>query len=158
EESIEPITLMDKRLVILRTGIVLSKEGGAFKAFKRPVKWGLATIMGSGKQTISWVHIDDLCRIYWEAINNQEWNGVFNAVAPRPVTNKEFILQLAKRMKGKFFIPIYIPSFILKLMLGEMSIEVLKSARVSAEKIKKTGFQFLFPSVEAAFDQLLKKN
>jgi uncharacterized protein (TIGR01777 family) len=156
EESIEPITSMDKRLVKLRTGIVLSNDGGALKSFKRPVKWGLATIMGNGKQTISWIHIDDLCRIYWEAINNDAWKGAYNAVATRPVSNKEFVLELAKKMKGRFFIPIHIPSFVLKLLLGQMSIEVLKSTNVSSEKIRKEGFQFLFPSVEAAFDRLLK--
>ncbi|PWT76745.1 MAG: TIGR01777 family protein [Bacteroidetes bacterium] len=154
EESIGQVTLMHKRLVKLRTGIVLSNEGGAFKSFKRPIRWGLGTILGDGRQIISWIHVEDLCRIYWEAINNEQWSGVYNAVAPAPVTNKVFILALARKIKGNFFIPIHVPSFVLKLTLGEMSIEVLKSANISEEKLRRAGFQFLYPSVEAAFDQL----
>ena len=155
EESIEPITRLGKRLVLLRTGIVLSNEGGALVEFIKPLRFGVATILGSGKQIISWIHIDDLVRIYITAIENSTMKGVYNAVAPQPVSNKELILQLAKIKRGRFFIPIHIPSFILKIGLGEMSIEVLKSARVSCSKIQVEGFTFLYPSLEAAFKQLL---
>lgn len=150
EESIDPVTKMDKRLVKLRTGIVLSKEGGALAAFKKPVRFGIAAIMSKGRQMISWIHIDDLCRIYLEAIENEEMEGVYNAVAPKPVSNQDLVLQLAKTIKGSFYIPLCIPSFVLKLLLGEMSIEVLKSTTVSAHKIRKTGFNFIYPSIEAA--------
>ena len=155
EESIEPVTRLGKRLVLLRTGIVLSNEGGALVEFIKPLRFGVATILGSGKQIISWIHIDDLVRIYIAAIENSTMKGVYNAVAPQPVSNKELILQLAKIKRGRFFIPIHIPSFILKIGLGEMSIEVLKSARVSCSKIQVEGFTFLYPSLEAAFKQLL---
>ena len=155
ENSVTPVTEMDKRLVIVRTGIVLSNESGAFPEFKKPIRMGVAAILGTGKQTISWIHIDDLARIYFEAIINENLQGAYNAVAPKPVDNKSFTLQLAKKLKGKFFIPFYVPSFLLKLILGEMSIEVLKSAKVSDQKIRSTGFQFLFPTLDAAFDQLL---
>ena len=77
-------------------------------------------------------------------------NGVYNAVAPHPVTNKKFIIQLARTMRGKFYVPIFVPSFILKLMFGELSIEVLKSAAVSCKKIKREGYSFLYPSLIAA--------
>jgi uncharacterized protein (TIGR01777 family) len=150
EESIEPVTTISKRLVKLRTGIVLSKDGGALAAFKKPIRFGVAGIISKGKQMISWIHIDDLCRIYLEAIENEELEGVYNAVAPKPVSNKELVLQLAKTIKGSFYIPLHIPSFILKLALGEMSIEVLKSTTVSSHKIRKTGFNFIYPSIEAA--------
>ena len=83
-------------------------------------------------------------------------NGVYNAVAPNPVSNKELTLQLAKS-RGHFFIPVHVPSFILKWVLGEMSIEVLKSATVSCEKIKETGFIFMYPSIEAALGELCEK-
>lgn len=156
EESIDPVTAMGKRLVKLRTGIVLSNEGGAFPEFKKPIKFGFATILGSGKQIISWVHIDDLCRIYLEAISNEKLQGVYNAVAPRPVDNRTFMLGLAKKIKGKFYATLYVPTFLLKIFLGEMSIEVLKSTDVSPDKIKNTGFQFLYPTVEAAFMELIK--
>jgi uncharacterized protein (TIGR01777 family) len=148
---------MDKRLLKLRTGIVLSNEGGAFPSFKRPIRFGICPILGSGQQMLSWIHIDDLCRIYLEALTNEKWEGVYNAVAPRALDNKNFSLELAKRIKGKFFIPIHVPSWILKLLLGEMSIEVLKSNNISAEKIRNAGFQFLYPSIEAALQQLIQK-
>lgn len=89
EASISPMEALGKRLVKLRLGIVLSNEGGAFAAFKNPVKVGVAGILGSGKQVISWIHIDDLCRMFAEAIKNGEMSGVYNAVAPKPVTNKK---------------------------------------------------------------------
>jgi hypothetical protein len=153
EESIEPVTSMDIRLVILRTGIVLSKKGGALKEFIKPLRSGIAAILGNGKQMISWIHIDDLCRMYVDAIENASRSGVYNAVAPYPVDNKTLVLDLARQMRGRFFITLYVPSFILKWMLGEMSIEVLKSATVSANKIRETGFQFLFPTIESALKQ-----
>jgi hypothetical protein len=83
------------------------------------------------------------------------FRGIFNAVAPGVISNKNFTLQLAKKARGKFFISIYVPSFVLKIVLGEMSIEVLKSATVSCEKIKSSGFQFSYPSIEAAFNNLV---
>lgn len=150
EESIEPVTKLGKRLVKLRTGIVLSKEGGALAAFKQPVRFGLAAIMSNGRQMISWIHLDDLCRMYLEALENIEMEGAYNAVAPKPVSNKELVVQLARVLKGNFYIPLHIPSFVLKIVLGEMSIEILKSTTVSAYKIRKTGFNFIYPSVEAA--------
>jgi uncharacterized protein (TIGR01777 family) len=154
EESLKPITKMGKRLVKLRTGIVLSKDGGALKEFKNPLRFGVATILGNGKQMISWIHIDDLVRLYMAAIGDQNMNGVYNAVAPVPVSNKKLTLQLAWVQKGNFFIPVHVPSFILKMVLGEMSVEVLKSATVSCDKIHYGGFVFLYPSIEAALANL----
>ena len=156
EDSISPVQELNKRLVILRTGIVLSNEGGALHEFKRPLNFGLATILGDGRQVISWIHIDDLVRLYIAAMENENLSGVYNAVAPQPVTNKEFVLTLAKELRGNFFIPIYVPSFILKWVLGEMSIEVLKSATVSNKKIRATGFSFLYPTIHAAIASLKK--
>jgi uncharacterized protein len=150
ETSIDPVTEVGKRLVKFRIGIVLAENGGALKEFSKPVKFGIATIMGNGEQVVSWIHVEDLCRMFIHAIENKNVSGVYNAVAPQPVTNKELILTIAKKLRGKHFIPIHVPSFILKIVLGEMSIEVLKSATVSSEKIKKTGFSFLYPTLRAA--------
>ncbi len=154
EESVDPVKKSGKRLVKLRTGIVLSNEGGALKEFKRPLLFGVAAILGDGKQMISWIHIDDLVRLYIAAIEDETLNGVYNAVAPKPVSNKELTLQLARIQKGNFFIPVHAPSFVLKLVIGEMSIEVLKSATVSCDKIHYTGFTFLYPSLDAALKNL----
>jgi uncharacterized protein (TIGR01777 family) len=157
EKSVEPVTQLNKRLVKLRAGIVLSNDGGALKEFMRPMKFGIAAILGSGKQIISWIHIDDLVRLYITAIENENVNGVYNAVAPNPVSNKELTVRLARIKKGKFFIPVHVPSFILKPVLGEMSIEVIKSATVSCNKIQQTGFSFLYPTFESAMKDLLRK-
>lgn len=155
EESIDPVTLSGKRLVKLRTGVVLSNEGGAFAEFKKPVRFGVAGILGNGKQVISWLHIDDLCRMFVSAIENESWSGAYNAVAPKPVSNRELIIQVAKYLKGKFYVPLYVPSVALKIALGGMSEEVLKSTTVCSDKIRKAGFNFSFPTIESALKNLL---
>ena len=153
EDSLIPTTAtFDVRLVILRTGIVLSKQGGALKEFMRPLKFGVATILGTGRQVVSWIHIDDLVRLYITAIENEQMNGVYNAVAPHPVSNKELILTLAKSRKKKF-ITMLVPSFILRIAMGGLSIEVLKSCTVSANKVISTGFTFSYPTIKSAFEQ-----
>lgn len=157
EESIEPVQSIGKRLVKFRIGIVLSNEGGAFTEFKKPVKFGIAGVLGSGKQIVSWIHIEDLCRMFVFAIENETVRGVYNAVAPTPVRNKELTLLLAQKMKGRFFVHMHVPVFVLKAMLGQMSAEVLKSATVSCEKIRTEGFSFLYPSIETALDNLVKE-
>ena len=155
EASTEPVTSLGIRLVKLRTAIVLSNKGGELKEFKTPLNFGVAPILGNGKQVVSWIHIDDLCRMYSEAIENRYLNGSYNAAAPNPVTQKELILILGQKMRNRFFIPVYVPGFILKLIFGKRSIEILKSATVSNKRIKATGFTFLYPSIESALDELL---
>lgn len=157
EESIQPVTELGKRLVKFRFGIVLANGGGAFVEFKKPIQLGIASILGSGNQIVSWIHVDDICRLLLFAIENEKTEGVYNAVAPYPVTNKQLVLRIAQRMRGKSFIPVHVPSWVLKTMLGELSVEVLRSATVSAEKIQKTGFQFLFPQIDSALNDLIKK-
>jgi uncharacterized protein (TIGR01777 family) len=157
ESSITPVTALDKRLVILRTGIVLSREGGALAEFKKPVRLGIAAILGSGRQVVSWIHIEDLCRLFQHAIETPGCQGIYNAVSPYPVDNRSLTRELAKRFKGKYFVQVYVPTFILKMVLGQMSIEVLKSTTVSAEKTRKAGFQFNYPSIESALDELTAK-
>lgn len=155
EASIEPVTELNIRLVKLRIGIVLSPKGGALKEFLKPIKMGIAAILGCGKQMISWVHIDDLCKQFIYAIENNNLNGSYNAVAPNPANNKQLTLAIAKKLRGKFFIPVHVPAFVLKIMLGEMSIEVLKSTTVNAKKIMDSGFQFTHTTIEGAIDDLL---
>lgn len=157
EESITPFAQMGKRLVILRTGLVLSNDGGVIAEFRKPLQYGMATIMGSGEQVMSWIHIDDLCRMYIYAMENEELSGPYNAVAPEPATSKTVVLTLAKQLRGKAFISMHVPSLVLKAMLGEMSTEVLKSNTVSAARIKAAGFQFQYPALPAAVEQLAKE-
>ncbi len=154
EESIEPVITIGKRLVKIRTGLVLSRKGGALKAFARPIRFGIAPILSSGKQMQSWIHIDDICRMYIHAIENEQMHGAYNGVAPKPVDNKTMMEELAKKLKGSFYITVNVPSFILKWMLGEMSAELLKGITLSSEKISATGFQFVFPTIESALADL----
>lgn len=158
EESIQGVTEEPtRRLVIYRIGPVLSKKGGALAEFKKPVKMGVAAILGSGKQVMSWIHVEDLCRLLIYAIEQPGMSGVYNAVAPQPIDNKTLTIELAKRIKGRYYVPVYVPGFLLKMIVGEMSVEVLKSATVSAEKLKWAGFQFIYPSVGSALEDLVKK-
>jgi uncharacterized protein (TIGR01777 family) len=157
EQSIEPLKALNMRLVKLRTGIVLSKKGGALAEFKKPLHLGVATILGSGKQVVSWIHIDDLCRIFIYAIENEQLSGSYNAVAPHPVTNKILVTQLANTMNRKLFVPVKVPAIVLKIMMGDRSIEVLKSATVSCEKIQRAGFTFLYATIDGALRHLCNK-
>lgn len=157
EDSVLRAESLDKQVVILRTGIALSRKGGALKEFQKPLQFGFATILGNGEQWVSWIHLQDLVRLYFNAIVNPQLQGVFNAVAPQPVHHKELILAMARAAKGKSFIPAYVPAFALKLALGEMSTEVLKSTRVSSRKIQDTGFLFSYPDINTAMEQLYKK-
>ncbi len=156
EQSIEQAGKIGIRVCKLRTGIVLSNDGGALEEFKKPVKLGVAGILGSGKQMVSWIHIDDLCRLFLFAADNAHMQGSYNAVAPNPVNNKKLTLEIAQKMKGNFFVPMHVPVFVLKLMLGSRSIEVLKSTTVSCTRLKNEGFTFLYPTIEPALQELLK--
>ena len=154
EESIQPIALFGKRVVKIRTGLVLTNHGGIFPELKKSLRFGAAGILGGGKQVMSWIHMDDLVRIYLHVINDDRLHGPFNAVSPKPVSNKELVVKLARQIKGSFYVPLHIPNFALRLALGEMSIEVLKSATVCCDKIRKAGFNFVFPSIESALNEL----
>ncbi|WP_436484997.1 TIGR01777 family oxidoreductase [Chitinophaga sp. ARDCPP14] len=157
EQSISKVTTLDKKLVIFRTGIVLSPDGGALKEFYKPLRFGFATILGSGEQFVPWIHIHDIVRLYFNAIVNDRLEGVYNAVAPNPVTNRELILSMARMAKGRSFMTTYVPAFALKLALGEMSVEVLKSVKASADKIQRTGFQYSYPTINDAMEQLFSR-
>ena len=157
EDSISAATAIGVRVCKLRTGIVLSRLGGAYVEFRKTLQFGIASILGNGKQIISWIHIDDLCNQFIFALENQQMEGSYNAVAPTPESNKSLTLTIAKIMCPKFFIPTFVPTFILKIMLGERSVEILKSTRVSSKKIEDAGFKFSFPSALEAVKDLEKK-
>jgi uncharacterized protein len=158
EASIAPVTSntngLQKRLVCLRTGIVLSKNGGALKEFLKPLAIRMAAVLGNGKQMISWIDVRDLAKMFVYALENENISGSYNAVAPAPVSNKALTQTLAKVLYGNFYIITYVPSFVLKIMLGEMSIEVLKSTTVSAQKIIDAGFVFDYPEISKSLSTL----
>lgn len=135
-------------VTILRTGVVLSSNGGALEKMKTPV----ITPLGSGKQNLPWIHIDDLCEMYLKAIENN-LTGIYNAVAPEHQTSYSFSKELAKSVQ-KPFVDFPVPSFVLKIMFGEMAIILLEGSRISAKKIEKTGFSFRFDTLEKALKSL----
>lgn len=157
EESIKPVEELGKRLVIYRTGIVLSNEGGAFPEFVKPMKFGIAGILGSGKQKVSWIHVDDIIRAYAEAVENSHLRGVYNAVARESVSNKELTLRIARARK-KPFIAMHVPAFGLKALFGEVSVEVLKSTDVDGKRLRDSGFNLIYPTIDSAINDLVKKS
>lgn len=143
------------RTVILRFGMVLGKEDGAFTKFAGPMKLGVMPILGSGEQVMSWIEADDLSRLILFAIQNDQLLGVYNAVSPEPVKHKDLMKAIAKA-KGGLKIPAPVPAFLLKGLFGEMSNEVLKSCTVSADKILQAGFRFKNPSIQKAVTAILE--
>lgn len=133
------------RTVAFRIGIVLAKNGGALQKMSTPI----ISALGNGKQYMPWIHIDDLCDMYVKAIETSSLEGVYNAVAPEHQTNTSFSKTLAKSIKRPFS-PIAVPSFILKIVFGEMATILLNGSRVSSEKIQKNGFDFKFKKLERA--------
>lgn len=144
------------RKVILRTGVVLSRKSGAFKEYVKPMKFGIMPLIGSGEQIVSWIHITDMVRMIRFAIERIEVEGVYNSVAPRPVSYSMMIHTIGSKKKGiKIVFPV--PKFLLKLFVGELAIELLKSTTVSCEKIMSKGFKFEYPDIESAVTRLLQK-
>lgn len=154
EGSVDAISSLGIRVIKIRIGIVLSDEGGALKEIKRPVKLYAGAPLGSGTQRVSWIHLTDLCNIFIKAIEDESMQGVYNAVAPHPVTNTELTRTIAKVMDKPLILPA-IPSFVIKFLFGEMADLVLKGATVSSKKIQSTGFRFRFEYLEPAIEDLL---
>jgi hypothetical protein len=141
------------RTVKLRTGIVLSKKEGALSRMTLPVRFGIGSALGSGRQYMPWIHIDDICNIYIKAIEDSKMTGAYNAVAPEHISNRGFMRILAKVNRMPFFFPA-IPSFVLKILFGKMSEIILNGSRISAEKIISAGYIFEYPDVENALNNL----
>lgn len=155
EAAVDEIKRFNIRVVKLRTGMVLSMEGGALVKIVQPIKLGAGAPLGSGQQYVSWIHIDDLCRMYIYAIENKKIEGVYNAVAPRPVTNKILTQSAAKMLNKPLFLP-NIPEFAIKLAYGELASIVLGGSKVCSDKIEETGFSFKFKNIDTALSDILK--
>jgi len=155
ENSAKPINDSNIKLSILRIGVVLSKEGGALKKLLPLFKMGLGSAVGKGSQAMATIHIEDLSRVFCQVIN-ESWQGIYNAVGPEPSNNASFSKQLAQVMEKPFFLP-KVPSFVLKMVLGEMSTIILEGQNASAAKLTNQGFQFKYPSVKEQLSALLNE-
>ena len=153
EEEADKIASPAVRVVKMRTGPVLSGDGGLLEEFARPVRWFVGAPLGTGEQYISWIHIEDICNMYAFAIENRNLAGAFNAVAPAPVTNRELTRSIADALNRPLLLP-PVPKPVLRLVLGEMAVLAVEGCRVSAEKIKAAGFSFQFDTLAKAMNDI----
>lgn len=153
ERAVNTGDLLGLRIVKFRTGVVLIKDGGALPQLAAPIKFGLGSPIGNGKQWIPWIHWQDVIDMYISGIENRHLTGVYNMVAPNPVTNAQLSKAVAKQLHKPFWVP-NVPPLLLKALLGEMSEVVLGSTKVSAQKIQDTGFTFKYPVLNEALQQI----
>lgn len=156
EQKLDQLINLGKRIAKIRIGIVLSEQGGALAEIARPVKFGIGAPLGTGKQMVSWIHIDDLCRLFIRAIENPEMQGTYNGVAPRAVTNEELTKAIARTLHRPLWLP-PIPGFALHILIGEMADLVIHGSNVSASKTMQAGFQFEFTDINLAVKDLLSR-
>lgn len=142
------------RTVLLRTGIVLSKEGGALATMLLPFKLGVGGVVGSGKQWMSWVSLDDVVAVVVYALDNEHLRGAINIVAPHPVTNEEFTKTLGEVLYRPTILPL--PGFAVNMIFGEMGEALLlDSTRVIPKRLEEAGFEFSYPDLKAALEHAL---
>ena len=153
ENAIDEFKTLNVKVSKIRIGLVLADQGGALPEIVKPVKLGVGAAFGSGKQWQSWIHIKDVAAQFLFILEHQ-LEGIYNAVAPRPVTNFELTKIIAKVLKRPLVLP-NIPKFTMKLFLGEMHILLFESQRVSSKKIEAKGFQFQFTNLKSAVEDLL---
>ena len=149
EKSYEEIEHLTQKKCILRIGIVLSDKGGALAKLLPIFKLGLGSPTGSGLQYMPWIHLDDLVSIFHQALFNPKLSGLYNAVAPDHVTNREFSEKLAESLSKPFFMP-SVPEFMLHLIFGEMANILLKGSRISDQKLLNSNFVFQYPTLSEA--------
>lgn len=145
--------LQNARLVKVRIGVVLDKDAGALPEIAKPVRLGVGAPLGTGDQYVSWIHLDDLCRIFINAVEDKTLQGVYNATAGA-VTNRALTAAIAKILRRPLWLPA-VPGFVLRLFLGEMATLVLYGSNVTSGKIRQAGFSFTFDTLEKALNNLL---
>lgn len=154
EKASSQFNNLNIRTVIFRTGLVLGKNGGALEKLSKPIKLGIGSAIGKGTQIVPWIHMDDLCSMYIQAIKNTNFEGVYNAVAPEHINNKTLTNSIAKVYHKPILLP-KTPSFLLKIVLGKMSVILLYGSAVSSKKIENSGFNFKFPKLTDSLKDLL---
>lgn len=154
EASTEPVIIHGVRRVILRTGLVLSDEGGSLPLLALPFKLFVGGRLGSGRQWYPWIHMEDEIGAIRFLLENPEAEGPYNLTAPEPHTNQEFAETLGRVLKRPSFFPV--PGFMMKAVLGDMSYVVLTGQRVVPKKLEQLGYDFRFPQLEAALSEIYR--
>ncbi|WP_427875040.1 TIGR01777 family oxidoreductase [Flavobacterium sp. MMS24-S5] len=155
ENAADKIGSLNIRTIKIRTGIVFGKNEGFLKKMVPTFKSGFGAVLGSGKQYLPWIHIEDLCQIYLKSIEDTKLEGAYNACVTDNTTNSRFSKTMAKLYDYSIWIP-KVPAFVLKILLGQMSEAILTGQRVSSEKIQKTGFEFQFTDLEKTLINCIK--
>ncbi len=154
EEEVDKISTLGIRTCKMRIGIVLSGKGGALRQMTTPIRYGVGAPLGSGKQMMPWIHIDDLCAMFFKAMEDETMHGSYNATGANACTNAELTKVIAKVLQKPLWLP-NVPEFVLKIILGEMAGMVVGGAKVSSKKIQQAGFEFKFTDLEKAVADLL---
>ncbi len=155
EHAVDQIGSLGIRVAKIRIGIVLSEKGGALQEMSQPIKLWVGSPLGTGRQLLSWIHINDLCEMFVKGVEDNSMSGAYNAVSIHPATNREMTNLIAKVLHKPLWAPA-VPAFVLRLVVGEMADIVLNGSNVSPEKIQSSGFQFQFTDLEAALRDLFK--
>ncbi|RDI58145.1 TIGR01777 family oxidoreductase [Flavobacterium glaciei] len=156
EDSLDFIENLNIRTIKIRTGLVLGKNDGFLKKLIPLFKFRLGSALGSGTQYMPWIHVDDLCNMYLQAVYNSNMEGPYNAAICDNTTNTVFSKTLARVFGYSIWLP-NVPAFILKLVMGEMAIIVLTGRRISSEKVEQTGFKFKYKNLEEALRDCVAK-
>ncbi|MEC3907563.1 TIGR01777 family oxidoreductase [Tamlana sp. 2201CG12-4] len=155
EHTVDGFSKLSISVSKIRIGLVLAKKGGALQEIIKPIKFGLGANFGNGKQWQSWIHINDLAHMFIHVLQHN-LSGIYNGVAPNPVTNKELIKTVAQTLHKPLFMP-NIPRILMKMILGEMHILLFESQRVSSKKIEDKGFYFQYNYIDPALNDLLQQ-
>ena len=156
EAALNPAALPATRCVTLRTGVVLGHDGGALPVLARLTRWFLGGAAGNGRQYVSWIHQEDFTRIVMAMIENPDWRDTFNATAPHPVTNADFMRELRRTLRRPWSPPA--PATAIRLLAPLMDTDAalaLASQRVSPRRLQEAGFQFRFPELHGALAAIL---
>ncbi|WP_179348236.1 TIGR01777 family oxidoreductase [Winogradskyella pacifica] len=153
EAAVDGFKALGCKVAKIRIGLVLAKDGGALPQIVKPIKYGVGAAFGSGKQWQSWIHVEDLASLFVYAVQNK-FEGIYNGVAPNPVTNKELTKVSAEVLHRPLILP-NIPKFAMKLVLGDMHILLFESQRVSSQKVEAEGFNYTYVNLRPALDDLL---
>lgn len=153
ERAALPFQSLGAKVVCVRTPLVLDKNAESYQLMKLPTQYGFGTHLGNGKQWMPWIHLEDLCRVYIEAIENNQLEGAVNAVAPHHVSHQEFMEILAQSFHTKIRLP-HIPSALVKLAMGEKACLILEGSRLSNERLNSIHFQYHYPTLQLALKQI----